>query len=113
MPCDTRLKPRQTVAQRVTEVRKAQQRIEKLLASRRVTAKVGPQGAVAFLGLSEDERDGLTDACIYRHVMLKGSAAAKLALMKAEQQAGRSVDRRVVSQGVHSHDGGQSWHPRG
>ena len=29
---------------------------------------------------------------------------------QAEQLAGRSVSRQVVSQGAHSHDGGRSWH---
>jgi hypothetical protein len=113
MPCDTMLKPNQTVAQRIREVRTVAEQIDKLLAARRIKPKVGPQGAITFTGLSDSERDGVTDACIYRMIMRTGSAAAKMAITRAEQLAGRQVDRRVVGQGVHSHDGGASWHPRG
>jgi hypothetical protein len=42
--------------------------------------------------------------------MASGFALAKLAIMKAEQLAGRTVDRKVVAQGTHSHDGGRTWH---
>ena len=113
MPCDTFLKLNQTIAERKTEVRQAAERIEKLVIAKQVGVKVGPQGAIVFTGLSDDDRDGLTDACIYRRIMASGSAAAKMAIMRAEQAAGRAVDRRVVAQGVHSHDGGATWHPRG
>lgn len=113
MPCNTMLKKNQTAAQRATEVRKAAERIDKLLASRRIKMKVGPQGAVVFTGLTDTDRDGMTDACIYRMITRSGSAAAKMAISRAEQLAGRNVDRKVVAHGVHSHDGGASWHPRG
>ena len=113
MPCETMLKPRQTAAQRIAEVRKAAQTIDRLLVSQRAKVKVGPQGAVVFTGIPDSDRDGLTDACIYRMLTRTGSAAARLAITRAEQLAGRTVDRRVVAQGTHSHDGGQSWHPRG
>jgi hypothetical protein len=75
--------------------------------------KVGPQGGIAFDGLSDAERDGVTDACAYRRLMVSGSALAKAAIARAEQLAGRSVDRRVVGHGVHSHDGGRTWHDKG
>lgn len=113
MPCDSMVKAGQTLAQRKTQVRKAAQRVDKLVASKKVKVKVGPQGAVAFTGLSDVDRDGLTDACIYRRLMQTGSAAAKMAIMRAEQLAGRGVDRATVAQGVHSHDGGATWHPKG
>lgn len=113
MPCDFMVKAGQTLAQRKTQVRKAAQRIDKLVASKTVKVKVGPQGAVTFTGLSDTDRDGLTDACIYRRLMQTGSAAAKMAIMRAEQVAGRGVDRAAVAQGVHSHDGGATWHPKG
>jgi hypothetical protein len=110
MPCDTRLTPRQTVQQRAEEVRRAVIRLADALASRRVKAKVGPQGAIAFEGWNDAERDGVTDACAYRRLMVSGSALAKAAIARAEQIAGRSVDRRVVAHGAHSHDGGRTWH---
>lgn len=109
MPCDTRLKPRQTLAQRKEEVRKDAQNIDKLVATKKVGVKVGPQGAVAFTGLSEEVRDGLTDACIYRMLSLTGSPQTKMELARVAPL----VSRSALAQGIHSHDGGQTWHPRG
>jgi hypothetical protein len=110
MPCDTRLKAKQTLQQRAEEVRRVITRLSELLASGRVKAKVGPQGAIAFEGLTDAERDGVSDACAYRRLMISGSALAKAAIARAEQIAGRPVDRRVVARGAHSHDGGRTWH---
>lgn len=113
MPCDTQLKPRQTLSQRADEVRSVVKRVDLLILSRRVKPRVGPQGAIAFEGLTDDVRDGVTDACIYRRIMVTGTALARNEIARAEQLAGRSVDRRVVAQGAHSHDGGRSWHDKG
>lgn len=110
MPCDTRLKLRQTISQRAAEVRAVTTKIEAGLLSGRVKVKIGPQGAVAFDGLTDADRDGVTDACAYRRIMITGSALARAAIARAEQLAGRSVDRQVIGQGAHSHDGGRSWH---
>lgn len=110
MACDTQLKPRQTIQERAAEVRKAVARIDALLASGKAKAKVGPQGAVTFDGLSATDRDGITDACVFRRIMTTGSSLARAALQRAEQMAGRSVDRAVIGQGIHSHDGGKTWH---
>jgi hypothetical protein len=110
MPCDTRLKPKQTVQQRAEEVRRAVAGLSGALASGRIKARVGVQGAIAFEGWSDAERDGVTDACAYRRLMVSGSALAKAAIARAEQMAGRSVDRRVLAHGAHSHDGGRTWH---
>ncbi len=109
MPCDTRLKPRQTIAERKTEIIKAIGKVQAGILKGRVKMKVGPQGAVVFEGIGE-ERDGLTDACIYRRIMATGSALAKAELLKAEQMSGRSVNKQVIGQGAHSHDGGVTWH---
>lgn len=110
MPCDTRLKPRQTITQRKDEVRKAVDTIDAGLKSGRIKAKVGPQGAIAFQGVAETDRDGVTDACVYRRIMISGSAQAKQAIIQAEKVAGRTVNRSIVGAGVHSHDGGATWH---
>jgi hypothetical protein len=110
MPCDTKLKPRQTIKQRADEVRAMVARLASGLAAGRVRAKVGPTGGVAFIGLTEEERDGVTDACAYRRVMATGSALARAAIARAEQMAGRTVDRQAVAHGHHSHDGGATWH---
>lgn len=109
MPCDTRLKPKQTIQQRAEEVRRAVERASKALVAGKIKARVSAQGAVAFEGLSDTDRDGVTDACIYRRLMVDGSALARAAVARAEQLAGRSVDRKVLAAGVHSHDGGKTW----
>lgn len=114
MPCDTiRSTPRQTVAERMAEVRSASARIAALLASKKVQVKIGPQGAVTFIGIPDQDRVGMTDACIYRRIMASGTHGAKMAIAKAEQLAGRTADKKVIAQGVHSHDGGHTWHPKG
>jgi hypothetical protein len=110
MPCDTRLKPKQTLQQRAEEVRRAVVRLSDALAAGRVKPTIGPQGAIAFVDWNDSERDGVTDACAYRRLMVSGSALAKAAIARAEQLAGRSVDRRVLAQGTHSHDFGETWH---
>jgi hypothetical protein len=114
MPCDTWLStPQQTLTERKAEVRKAVDRFSQGLSTGRIKAKVGPQGAIAFVGVEDKERSGVTDACAYRSLMIHGSALAKAAIARAELIAGRSVDRKVVATGTHSHDGGNSWHSKG
>jgi hypothetical protein len=110
MPCDTKLKARQTIKERAEEVRAVAAKVVAGLAAGRIKPKVGPTGGVAFLGVSEAERDGVTDACMYRRVMASGNALARMALQRAETLAGRQVDRQAVAHGHHSHDGGATWH---
>ena len=113
MPCDTRLKARQTVSQRKEEVKKAVSKLDLRLAAGQVRMKVGPQGAVVFSGWSDEDRDGITDACAYRRLMVTGSALAKAKIAQAEMLSGRSINKQAVGAGVHSHDGGHSWHSKG
>jgi hypothetical protein len=113
MPCDTRLKAKQTMQERAAEIRTAVARLDSLIRSRAVRVNIGPQGAIAFAGWQESDRDGITDACAYRRIMSTGSALARAEIAKAEQLSGRSVNRAVVAQGVHSHDGGRTWHGKG
>jgi hypothetical protein len=111
MPCDTRLKPRQTIQQRATEVRDVVEKFGKGLATGRIKPVVDRKtGAIAFDGVTNEERDGVTDACAYRRLMVTGSALAKNAIQRAEQMAGRAVDKRALAHGHHSHDGGKTWH---
>jgi len=110
MPCDTKLKQKQTIQERAAEVRRAIIQLDKLVARGQVRVKVGPQGAVAFSAWADNERDGVTDACAYRRLMTTGSALAKAKIAQAEQMAGRSINRQVVGHGAHSHDGGHTWH---
>lgn len=110
MPCNSRLKPNQSLKQRAAEVQNVVSLLSRGLATGQVKVVIGPQGAVAFTGLTTQERDGVTDACAYRRLMATGSALAKQAIARAELLAGRSVDRRIVAHGHHSHDGGATWH---
>lgn len=110
MACETYQRKGQTLAQRKDEIRRVQEKVIAGLKSGAITAKVGPKGQVTFVGISDDERPGITDACIYRRVMVSGSQLAIQAIAKAERLAGRQVDKQMVATGHHSHDGGNTWH---
>jgi hypothetical protein len=105
-------RPKQTVAERIDEIKKAIEAFDAKLKKRLAKPVVGPQGAITFAGWVED-RAGVTDACAYRRIMATGSALARAEIARAEQLAGRGVDRRVLTQGVHSHDGGATWGTHG
>jgi hypothetical protein len=111
MPCDTRMKPRQTISQRADEVRKATAKLAQLIASGKVTPKVSPKGGITFQNWLDTDRDGVTDACVYRRLLTTPGAALAIAKIKqAELVAGRTVDKQVLAGGHHSHDGGETWH---
>ena len=111
MACETMRKRGQSLSQRITEVQKVVALVNAGLVSGRIRAKVGPQGAIVFDGLTQSERDDVTDACIYRRIVgAGGTALARAALQRAEMLAGRAVNPTTVAQGVHSHDGGVTWH---
>lgn len=110
MACETNLKPRQTISERKDEVRRAAEKFVAGLKSGKVRVKVDPKGGVVFDGITAEDRDGVTDACAYRRIMVSGSQLAIQAIVKAEQLAGRSVNKQLVAQGYHSHDGGSTWH---
>lgn len=113
MPCDTRLKRNQTIQQRAEEVRRAVLGLDKALAMGAVKPVIGAQGAIAFQNWTNENRDGVTDNCAYRRIMATGSVLAKMAIARAEQMAGRQVSVSAVGQGIHSHDGGKTWHGKG
>lgn len=111
MPCDTRIEPGITAAQRKETVKKALSRLEAALTAGRVKIKIGPNGAVAFDGWKPDDRDYVTDVCAYRTLTSNNSWALRQAVAKAEQLQGRKVNAHAVASGTHSHDGGETWHP--
>lgn len=113
MPCDTRLKPKQTIQQRAAEVRSVVSRLDSLLVSGRVKVTIGPQGAVAFTGWADNDRDSVTDACAYRRIMATGSGLARAAIQRAELMSGRKINAQAVASGIHTHDGGRTWHGKG
>jgi hypothetical protein len=118
MPCDTKLRDnyrnsgrRQTITERKAEVKQVVYDVNSLIAAGRVKPIIDKRtGAIAFQGLDETIRDGVTDACVYRQLMIHGNSLTKMAIQRAEQIAGRTVDNKAIAQGVHSHDGGNSWH---
>jgi len=114
MVCDTRLRERQTLGERKEEVKKALTQLEKLIAAGKVSVRVGKEGigrgAVAFVGWADSERNGISDGCALRLLSISGSQLTKLKLAQAQQTAGVSINRQVIGQGVHSHDGGATWH---
>lgn len=109
MVCDTKLTGTQTAAQRFAEVLAATTRLRALLAAGTVRARIGPQGALALDGWTDAERKGISDACAYRTIAQ--SWEMRQAIARAEMQSGRKLNERAVSLGVHSHDGGRTWHP--
>lgn len=111
MACETRRRNGQSLAARQANIKRAIAALDARLKKRQARVTVGPQGAVAFAGWAE--RDDITDACAYRLLMVHGSALALAEIAQAEIVAGRPVNRQALAQGVHSHDGGQSWHGRG
>lgn len=110
MPCDTRARQGQTLDQRKAEVRTAVNALASALASGQAKAIVSrATGSVAFRGWPQGEDARVTDSCAYRLIMATGSTLAKQAIARAEQLAGRSVDRQALTAGWHSHDG-VTWH---
>lgn len=105
MPCMTQ--QNQTPA-RKSEIAQAIERLQAALAAGTVTLSVGAQGGIAFRGW-QDRRD-VTDLCAYRALAASNSPELRRALARAEVIAGRKVDARVLAAGVHSHDGGTTWH---
>ena len=114
MPCDTVPFTRgQTLTERKDQVKKKMEEIDRMLVRKKVVPKVDKTtGAIAFTGLSEENRGGIRDGCVYRRIMTNGSALAKAEIARAEALAGRAVDKKIVGQGTHSHDGGETFHPK-
>lgn len=110
MPCDTQFLPNETISQRKEVIKQTVTALDKLIQQGKVTVKVGPQGAVAFAGWADSERNRVSDACAYRRLMVTGSALVKAKVAQAEQLAGRGVNRQVIGHGAHSHDNGRTWH---
>lgn len=111
MACDTRLQnPNQTLSQRKTQVKEIVAFTDELIRKSKVKIVVDKRsGAVAFTGMTDSERGGVSDACTYRMIMATGTVLAKQAIARAEQLAGRTVNRQALANGVHSHDGGATW----
>ena len=109
MPCDSRRNPQQTEQERRREIDVALAKLVAAIGTGTVRVVVGPTGAIAFAGWKDNA--GVTDVCAFRTLTQRGSWELRQAIARAEQVAGRKVSTFAVGQGVHSHDGGQTWHP--
>ncbi len=104
----------QTPPQRKKQIEEAVERLNKALAIGEIKVKIGPQGAITFIGSAAAGILGMnkiSDTCAYRKLLASGSPALRAAVQKAEMMAGRKIDPQAVASGTHSHDGGQSWSP--
>lgn len=110
MACDFRIPEGMTPQKRKTQIEEAMGRLQKALAAGTVTIKVGPTGALTFVG-GDLARSGISDSCAYRKLLAAGSPELRRALARAEAMAGRKVDEKQVAAGTHSHDGGKTWDP--
>jgi hypothetical protein len=107
MPCDTQ--PNMTAA-RKEGMKDALKRLEQNLEiGGGVSLVIGLQGGIAFRGWLDQDRAGFSDLCAYRRLLASNSPALRKALARAEAVSGRKVDQRMLTAGLHSHDGGQTW----
>ena len=107
MPCDSVRRENQTLQDRMAEVKRALERLERSLQSGSVRVQIAPNGAIAFAGWSD--RDDVTDVCAYRTLAAQNSWALRQAVARAEASQGRKVNPNAVAAGHHSHDGGRTW----
>lgn len=108
MPCNTKLAAGQTLQARMSQVQAALKRLEQSLQTGVVRIQIGPNGAVALSGWKD--RDDVTDVCAVRTLLAANSWAMRQAIARAEAMQGRKVNVHAVAAGVHSHDGGHTWH---
>jgi hypothetical protein len=109
MSCERKLRRGQSISQRKEEIKTAVEKLTAALAKGAVKLKVNKQnGGISFEGLTDLDRDGLTDACAFRRLLATGTSSVKALIMKAEAAAGRSIDAKALAQGLHEHGG--VWH---
>ena len=110
MVCDTRTLPGQTLSQRKDEVKGALRLLGDLIARGKVRPQVAPNGVIFFEGWLDQERGRVSDGCAYRLLMATGGSLVKAKIAAAEAMAGRGVNRQAVAQGLHTRDGGRTYH---
>jgi hypothetical protein len=109
VPCDTKLRQGETKEQRSARADEATKRLEALLSQGRARVVISPQGAIAFQGWDDADRDGVADVCAYRRLTAASSWALRQAVQKAESAQGRRLNPAAIAGGTHSHDGGKTW----
>lgn len=108
MACAGMLAPNQTLAQRMAEVDGKLKTLATSIGSGIVRIGIGANGAIVFSNWND--RAGLSDACAYRALSLSGSWELRQAVARAEAMTGRKINANAVASGVHSHDGGRTFH---
>lgn len=107
MACEGFVSPGQTPAQRRAEIKAKLAALEAAIKADQVKIKIDRKtGALAFDGWKE--RAGITDACAFRAI--KNSSEVRMKILRAEAMAGVKVNEKAITAGVHSHDGGKTWH---
>jgi hypothetical protein len=107
MPCDSRLRQGQSLAERNAEIKKALAKLEAELAAKKIQVAIANNGGIMFQGWKD--RAGISDACAYRVLTAEGSWALRQAVAKAEAMTGKKLNVNAVAGGLHSHDGGKTW----
>jgi hypothetical protein len=110
MPCLSTPRAGQSLVQRMSQVEQALKRLEQALQTGSVRVQIAPNGAIAFVGWKAEDRVDVSDVCAYRSLASTNSWALRQAVARAESQQGRKVNAHAVAAGVHSHDGGRTWH---
>lgn len=112
MPCDTQWLPGETLRDRINQVNKVVDDVQKGLVNGSIKVVVDKvTKAIAFQGLNDQNRNRVADTCIYKRIMAsKGTAIARQKIAQAEAAAGTNVSKQAIAQGWHSHDG-KTWHP--
>lgn len=109
MPCASKIPAGMSLEQRMTQVQRALKRLEQSLQTGSVKIRIAPNGAIAFAGWKN--RDDVSDVCAFRALTSENSWVLRQAVARAEAQSGRKVNAKAVAAGVHSHDGGKTFHP--
>lgn len=111
MPCDSRIPKGMSLEQRNKQITEKLRLLEANLSAGKVKITIGTNGALAFNGWNGDDRSEITDVCAYRALSAENSWALRQAISRAEAQSGRKMNPQAIGAGVHSHDGGKTWHP--
>lgn len=108
MPCIASLSGVAATPAVKARVKDALDRLERAIQDNQVRVVIGLNGAIAFKGSWRN--DGVSDICAYRALTIAGSTTLRAAVARAEVLEGRQVNPQAIGAGVHSHDGGKSWH---
>ena len=111
MVCDEQYLTNQSEADRLREIQEAMDKLERLLREKSVTLGISPGGAIVFRGWSDKDRARISDACAFRKLAVQNSWELRQAIATAQAETGRQVNMNAIGSGLHSHDGGKTWHP--